>query len=134
MAKGVRGCKLYHQTKRKSDVDHHRSLSLPTPPAPGLDGLCGAAEISLRKVVPTMRKVAVLCDLEYRHIWNSDVVDIVGEDNRFMKKIPVGKSRLRSLRPLIYNYVPSLVRIQQSGVMTRGSKRKSWHFSGYKQP
>ena len=54
------------------------------------------------------------------------MVFIVGEDNLFMK-IPVGESRLQFLRPVIYNYVPSLVQIQQGGVMTRERKRKSRH-------
>ncbi|CAN6886071.1 unnamed protein product, partial [Brassica oleracea var. botrytis] len=72
------------------------------------------------------KKTAVLCDLEYRNKRNTDMVFIVGEDNLFMK-IPVGESRLQFLRPVIYNYVPSLVQIQQGGVMTRERKRKSRH-------
>ncbi|KAF3587971.1 hypothetical protein F2Q69_00031350 [Brassica cretica] len=61
------------------------------------------------------KKTAVLCDLEYRNKRNTDMVFIVGEDNLFMK-IPVGESRLQFLRPVIYNYVPSLVQIQQGKV------------------
>ncbi|KAG2309362.1 hypothetical protein Bca52824_029110 [Brassica carinata] len=58
------------------------------------------------------KKAAVLCDLEYRHNRKRDMVYVVGEDNRFME-ITVGETRLQFLRPLINNYVPSLVRIQQ---------------------
>ncbi|WZY95255.1 putative F-box protein At3g17500 [Brassica napus] len=72
------------------------------------------------------KKAAVLCDLDYRNKRNKDMVYIVGEDNLLMK-IPVGESRLQFLRPVIHNYVPSLVRIQQGGVMTRERKRKNRH-------
>ncbi|KAH0927065.1 hypothetical protein HID58_019321 [Brassica napus] len=72
------------------------------------------------------KKAAVLCDQDYRNKRNTDMVYIVGEDNLLMK-IPVGESRLQFLRPVIHNYVPSLVRIQQGGVMTRERKRKNRH-------
>ncbi|KAJ4893850.1 F-box family protein [Raphanus sativus] len=72
------------------------------------------------------KKAAVLCDLEYRNKRYTDMVYIVGEDNRFMK-IPVGENRLHLVYPVISNYVPSLVRIQQGGVMTRERKRKNRH-------
>ncbi|KAJ4895382.1 putative F-box/kelch-repeat protein [Raphanus sativus] len=71
------------------------------------------------------KKAAVLCDLEYIINKWEDMVYIVGEDNRFMK-IPVGEHTF-SLGPVIYNYVPSLVLIQQGGVMTRERKRKNRH-------
>ncbi|CAN7087630.1 hypothetical protein Bca4012_101626 [Brassica carinata] len=69
------------------------------------------------------KKAAVLCDVEYFNQRYTDMVYIVGEDNRFMK-IPVGAN---SSGPVIYNYVPSLVQIQQGGVMTRERKRKNRH-------
>ncbi|CAN7000864.1 unnamed protein product [Brassica rapa subsp. trilocularis] len=72
------------------------------------------------------KKAAVLCDQDYRNKRNTDMVYTVGEDNMLMK-IPVGESRLQFLRPVIHNYVPSLVRIQQGGVMTRERKRKNRH-------
>ncbi|KAF3610275.1 hypothetical protein DY000_02050265 [Brassica cretica] len=65
-------------------------------------------------------KVAVLC--ETMGFTGKDMVCIVGEDNRLMK-IPRGAFKW----PLIFNYVPSLVRIQQGGVMTRERKRKNRH-------
>nr|VDD09533.1 unnamed protein product [Brassica oleracea] len=57
------------------------------------------------------KKTAVLCDLEYIHKWNRDMVYIFGEDNGFMK-IPVGEYKWLIMRSLVYNYVPSLVQIQ----------------------
>ncbi|XP_018490523.1 putative F-box protein At3g17500 [Raphanus sativus] len=73
------------------------------------------------------KKAAVLCGLEYRNKRNMVTnVYIVGEDNLVMK-IPVGEYRLQFLRPAIYNYVPSLARIQERGVMTRKRKRKNRH-------
>ncbi|CAF2195548.1 putative F-box protein At3g17500 [Brassica napus] len=69
------------------------------------------------------KKAAVLCDVEYFNKRDMGMVYIVGEDNRFMK-IPVGTN---SSGPVIYNYVPSLVQIQQGGVMTRERKRKNRH-------
>ena len=74
------------------------------------------------------KKAAVLCDLEYRRSMNRDMVYIVGEDNRFMK-ITVGETRLLFLRPLIYNYVASLVRIQHGRViMTRRLRKRPKDF------
>ncbi|KAH0837340.1 hypothetical protein HID58_092419 [Brassica napus] len=64
------------------------------------------------------KKAAVLCDLDYRNKRNKDMVYIVGEDNLLMK-IPVGESRLQFLRPVIHNYVPSLVRIQQDEILSK---------------
>ncbi|XP_018463432.1 putative F-box protein At3g17500 [Raphanus sativus] len=83
------------------------------------------------------KKAAVLCDLEcIKKKWKN-MVYIVGEDNRFRKipvgvvykekkDIPLGENDF-SLGPVIHNYVPSLVRIQQGGVMTRERKRKNRH-------
>ncbi|CAH8295448.1 unnamed protein product [Eruca vesicaria subsp. sativa] len=72
------------------------------------------------------KKAAVLCDPKRRDK-GRDMVYIVGEDNLF-RKIPVGEFRLNFLSPVIYStYAPSLVRIQQGGVMTRERKRKSRH-------
>ncbi|CAN6886063.1 unnamed protein product, partial [Brassica oleracea] len=70
--------------------------------------------------VDEKQKVAVLC--ETMGFTGKDMVCIVGEDNRLMK-IPRGAFKW----PLIFNYVPSLVRIQQGGVMTRERKRKNRH-------
>ncbi|XP_018490295.1 putative F-box protein At3g17500 [Raphanus sativus] len=71
------------------------------------------------------KKAAVLCDMECINKRDTDMVYIVGEENRFMK-IPLGANRC-SLGSVIHNYVPSLVRIQQGGVMTRERKRKNRH-------
>ncbi|XP_018461063.2 putative F-box protein At3g17500 [Raphanus sativus] len=72
------------------------------------------------------KKAAVLCDPEYTS--NTGMVFLVGEDNRFLK-IPIREHRDQVWTPHIYNYVPSLVQIQQGTVefLTEGRKRRKRH-------